>query len=966
MPALVFFHILYVLISHTTALPAFYKYTYLLFFFLLAGVASSLAQLNISLQTNPLLLAQKLVGDGVVISNVTLKSGPEATGFFNLAGGAKLNIDSGIVLTNGRAKTPETAGQWGCNGNGIAFAENALASWDNKLPGDGDIARQLGIPVENTFDATVLEFDFVPLGDSIKFRYVFSSEEYTPDYVCQFNDAFAFFISGPGIAGGVRNIALVPKTNIPVSIFNVNDVDGGTCPNNIAYFVDNTVNQFFTHDGHTTVLTAEEKVQPCQTYHLKLVIADVGDGVFDSGVFLEAKSLSSNVVSLQNTSQIDQQNNNYLVEGCAAGTLRVMRPHADNSPLNVSLVYAGTAINGTDILLLPQTVTIPALQKEVTFNIVPVIDNIPEGVELLKIYALGGCNASTPSDSVILQIRDYDTLGIQPAVSLVCKGSAVQLTASQGYTQYKWDADPTLNNTAIRTPVALPVNTVTTYYCTATEGTCKARDSSTIVQKILDFVDKSGVNCKNAATGYIKVSGGWEWEQPVLYSINNGPYQPDSNFNNLPAGIYTVKIKDAVACTDSLVIGINQLYPNLIISNTGITAASCSGDADGTVAVNGAGGKTPYLFSADDINFGSSNILFLRNGNYTVTIKDDNGCTETQPVAVPLNNTVTLDAGTDTTICEGKTVLLNVVSNAATFSWAPAGTLDNSIIKNPVAAPPVTTLYHVTGRSGICTQTDSVTVFVNPAPKPNAGADKTICFEQDVQLNGSGGVTYWWYPPAYLNDHQAAGPVAHKLTGSITYALHVTDVKGCTSLKSDSVMITVTRPAILNAGRDTVVAAGQPLQLFAEDVNNIGLTMYSWSPAYGLSNPFVQSPVAILDRDIVYAVSASTINGCTAGSTVKIKVYRGPEIYVPNSFTPDGNGRNDLLRAIPVGIKVFHYFRVYDRWGNLMFYTQDPSKGWDGKNKGTALSSGTFTWVAAAADYKGNILQRKGAVILIR
>ncbi|MFN8252398.1 MAG: choice-of-anchor L domain-containing protein [Ferruginibacter sp.] len=957
---------MYVLTSHTTALPAFYKHISLLFFFLLAGIASSFAQLNISLQTDPLLLAQKLVGDGVVISNVILKSGPEATGFFNLAGGAKLNIDSGIVLTNGRAKTPETPGQWGCNGNGIAFAENALATWDNKLPGDGDIARQLGIPVENTFDATVLEFDFVPLGDSIKFRYVFSSEEYTPDYVCQFNDAFAFFISGPGIAGGIRNIALVPNKNIPVSIFNVNDVAGGGCPNNIAYFVDNSVNQFFTHDGHTTVLTAEEKVQPCQTYHLKLVISDVGDGVFDSGVFLEAKSLTSNVVSMQSSSQVDQQNNNYLVEGCATGTVKVIRPRADNSPLNVNLVYTGTAVNGTDFQLLPQTITIPPLQKEVILNIVPVIDNIPEGTELLKIYALGGCNASTPSDSVILQLRDYDTLGIQPPLSVLCKGNAVQLNASPGYSQYKWDADPTLSNVSIRNPLALPVNTVTTYYCTATEGTCRGRDSATVIQKMLDFIDKAGVNCRNGATGYIKVSGGWEWLQPVQYSINNSPYQADSNFYNLPAGIYTVRIKDAAGCTDSILVDITQLYPDLLLGNTQVTAASCSGDADGTVLVTGTGGNMPYSFSADGINFQTGNTLFLNNGSYNIVLKDANGCTAAKPVLVPLNNTVTVDAGADKTICEGKRTVLDAVSNAVFYVWTPAATISDGQVKNPEAFPVITTRYYVTARTGICTQTDSVTVFVNPAPHANAGADKTICFKAGARLEGSGGIAYWWYPASYLDDRQSASPLAQQLPGTITYALHVTDDKGCVSLKSDSVTVTVTRPAVLYAGHDTSLAIGQPLQLYAKDVNNIGLGMFSWSPAYALSDPFVQSPVTKPEKDIVYTVAATTAYGCAATDTIKIKVYRGPEIYVPNIFTPNGDGRNDVLKAIPVGIQVFHYFRVFDRWGNLVFYTSDPSKGWDGKHKGAASSAAAYSWVAAAADYKGNILQRKGSFVLIR
>ncbi len=922
------------------------------------------AQLTILPQNNAQALAQKLVGDGVVISNVTLTSSTQATGFFWHESGTKIGLDSGIVLTNGRVNS-QGGNNWGVDGNGNITAMNALASLDNLLPGDGDIARQLSIPVNDTYDATVLEFDFVPLGDSIKFRYVFSSEEYTEDYVCQFNDAFAFFISGPGIVGGVRNIALVPGTNTPVSIFNVNDVLNGACPNNISYFVDNTANKFFTHDGHTTVLTALEKVQPCQTYHLKLVITDVGDGVFDSGVFLEAKSLSSNVVSLQQVTQVDAQNNNYLVEGCATGQLIVKRPNADNAPLNVTLLYAGSAVNGTDVQLLPLNATIPANQKSITINILPIIDNLPEGTELLKIYALGGCNATTPSDSAIIQIRDYDTLGIQPEAAIICKNASLQLTASAGYSVYQWDANATLSNASIRTPVATPVNAATKYYCTATEGTCKGRDSAIVILKLLDFVSKTEINCRNGITGIIKVSGGGEWAAPVEYSINNNAYQADSTFTGLSAGTYTVRIKDATGCIDSLTVTLSQLYPDLLINPAPVTAASCSGNADGTITVTATGGNAPYLFSSDGINFQTGNVLFVTQGNHDVTIRDINGCSDNKNVIVPLNNTVTLDAGTNKTICEGKAVMLNAVSNGQSFMWAPAASLDNAAVINPVAAPVVTTKYYITAQTGICAQTDSVTVFVNPAPKPNAGADRTICFEEDAQLNGTGGIAYWWYPTSYLSNARIDNPLAKKLPGTITYALHVTDANGCNSLKSDSVVITVTRPAIVSVGRDTAIAVGQPLQLNAVDVNNVGFSQYSWSPAYGLNNAIIYNPVTVLDKDVQYIITAATPFGCEGKDTINVKAYRGPEIYVPNAFTPNGDGKNDLLKAIPVGIQQFYYFRIYNRWGNLVFNTANAVTGWDGKVKGASSPSGTYTWIAEAKDYKGNILQRRGTVILL-
>ena len=254
-----------------------------------------------------------MVGTGITISNVTFTGNPLMAGYFRAQNNAGLGIDTGIVLTNGRAKT--TGGNTGVN-----YDAGQLASTGWSLAGDANLATAISSPVGDLHDACILEFDFVPLGDSIKFNYVFSSEEYTPAFACPdlsgggYNDAFAFFISGPGFPT-LQNIALVPGTSLPVSIFNVNNVPdfSGTalCPNNPTYYVDNPSNAYFSHDGHTTVLRALAVVQPCQTYHLKLVISDVGDGVWDSGVFLEAGSLSSNILALTTVTDLDTSGINH-------------------------------------------------------------------------------------------------------------------------------------------------------------------------------------------------------------------------------------------------------------------------------------------------------------------------------------------------------------------------------------------------------------------------------------------------------------------------------------------------------------------------------------------------------------------------------------------------------------------------------------------------------------------------------
>jgi gliding motility-associated-like protein len=929
------------------------------------------AQLQITTQSNAQALVQKLLGQGVTVSNISLTGHPFATGFFNNISGTSIGLDSGIVMANGIVETDKIPGKKGMNGDGSTPAyvstsnTGAWATTNLGFPGDADLEALTG---DQTFDATVLKFDFVPLGDTIRFRYVFSSEEY-PDFPCTgVNDGFAFFIEKVGVPGQT-NIALIPGSTDPVTIDNINeDTLGCAPPAYFQFYVKNQTNKFFTHNGHTRVFTAVAKVQPCEAYTLKLVIADAGDEIYDSGVFLEAGSLSSNAIRIVNSTQVDPGNNYYLVEGCSTGSFKIKRPNAESAPLNVSLSYAGTATNGVDMQLLPTTVTIPANQSEVIINVIPIIDNVSEGIELIKIYALagGGCSANLPTDSTIIQIRDYDTLGIVPDTAFICRNTSVQLTAYNGYNAYQWDADPTLSSLTISNPVATPVNEFTTYYCTSTTGTCHGRDSAFVQWKKLDLISNAGVNCKDASTGEIQVDGGPEWTAPVEYSFNNGAWQTNNIFSNLPVGIYKVKIRDATGCIDSLDIPVTQLYPDFLINDTIVQAASCSGNADGSVTINMAGGKTPYLYSLDGVNFQNSNVFNLTNGSYTVFLKDDNNCTATQNVFIPLNNSVTLEAGADLTICEGKNVQIKTLSNANTFVWTPGATLDNSSFQSPVANPVVTTKYYVAGTTGICNRFDSVTVFVNPAPTPNAGPDNSICFGKNAQLSGSGGVSYFWSPSSSLNNNRLQNPTTINLPGTIKYSLHVVDANGCNSLKKDEVVITVTRQAIVDAGRDTILPLGQPLHLYANDVNQVGFISWEWLPYDGLSNPLIVAPIAMPDRDITYTVTARTALGCVATDKIKIQVYKGPDIYVPNAFTPNRDSKNDILKAIPVGIRTFNYFRIYDRWGTLIFSTTNPDMGWDGRSKGTEQSSATYVWMAEGIDYTGKVVRRKGSVIIIR
>lgn len=929
------------------------------------------AQLIITPQSNGLMLAQKLVGEGVSISNVVLTADSRGSAFFNNRGGTNIGIDSGIVLTNGRAQT--IGSSIGMSGDGFTEAADAEVSLEQydilDYSGDADLAALLNIPANETHDASILEFDFVPLGDSIKFRYVFSSDEY-PTYACpdpgglNYNDAFAFFISGPGISG-TRNIALIPGTNAPVTINNINDQPCAVYPQ---YYVYNEDNVNFTHNGHTKVFTAMERVQPCQTYHLKLVIADVVDGSLDSGVFLEAKSLNSNAIQLTNLTQVDPVTNiSYLVEGCATGAIKFKRQLATASSQTIGLAYSGTAINGTDVQLLPSSITIPPNETEVLLNIFPIMDLVPEGIEMLKIYTLAPCATGiTPIDSAEIQIRDYDILGLTPDTATVCRNSPVQLLATSGYTTYTWAPNSTLSSLSVPNPVAMPTASHTTYYCTATVGTCNARDSVYLRLKDVELLGKTDLVCQNGTSGQIRVSPGAEWPHPLLFSINNGPTQTDSTFSNLSAGDYTIRVLDASGCLDSIRVTLTQ--PATTISATITpTAATCSGTADGQLLITPAGGTLPYLYSINNgVNYQASNIFNVGTGNYLIKVKDANGCNVSTSQTITLNNDLVVEAGDPKTICEGSSIDLAAVSNGTAFSWTPSNTLTNAGTISPTAHPVTTTKYYVLATKGICSHTDSVVVNVHPAPVPNAGSDITICYGASTDLNGSGGATYSWSPATYLVSTAQNNTQVVKPLNDITYYLSVTDANGCVSLKNDTVNISVTPAVKMFAGHDTVVAMNQPLQLHAIEIGNSDVISYSWSPVTGLNNSLTANPVMTLDHDITYIVTGRTSANCEGSDDIFIKVYKGPEIYVPKAFTPNGDGLNDLLSVQAVGMKEYHYFSVFNRWGQKIFSTSNFSKGWDGKLSGALQGNGNYIWIAEAVDFLGNVIRRKGSVLLLR
>ncbi len=451
---------------------------------------------------------------------------------------------------------------------------------------------------------------------------------------------------------------------------------------------------------------------------------------------------------------------------------------------------------------------------------------------------------------------------------------------------------------------------------------------------------------------------------PFQYSIDGTTFQASNVFGSLAANNYIVTVKDANGCISTTNVTVGSIGGATLTANT--TSATC-GSSNGSITATAVGGTAPFQYSIDGTTFQASNVFgSLAANNYTVTVKDTNGCISTTNVTVSLINSLYANAGSDIMVCEGTTTQLNASSDATGFLWQPSTGLSDATILKPFAKPLVTTTYILTATSGSCAQKDSVTVFVNPLPQANAGKDTVVCYGGSAQLHGSGGVSYTWLPSTNLSNPYISNPTAIHLFDDITYILLVSDGNGCKSGLPDTVHVAVIPRPILFAGRDTAVAINQPLQLSAVDISASGFTTYSWVPATGLNNPRVSNPVAVLNANVTYLVTATTPEGCTATDDIYVKVYTAPDLYVPTAFTPNGDGVNDDFKPIPVGIKEFKYFSVYNKFGQLVFRTTTQLKGWDGTFNGKKQDSGTFVWQVEAIDYNGNVLYKKGTVVLIR
>lgn len=457
---------------------------------------------------------------------------------------------------------------------------------------------------------------------------------------------------------------------------------------------------------------------------------------------------------------------------------------------------------------------------------------------------------------------------------------------------------------------------------------------------------------------------------PYTVTWNTVPVQTGLAATNLPAGNYQATIRDANGCDTVFNVTI-ALINNLTMTVHADTSV-CAGASFNANTISNAANYSWNPVN-DLSNPAIANPLITPTANRFYTVTGTTGvCSISKSFSVTFKEKALAKFGYTINQCSNDPVQFSDSSiiNGGTINqwkWIYNGTIFNTI-KDPARPFPQgthTVRLVVNGAGGCESDTTDHTFTFNEKPAISMSfndACKLMPVNFTASETSSLGITDWSWN---FGDGGTLTrtPVQHTFSSGGNYPVTLVGKasNGCNSDPLTKTIIIYATNAF--AGNDITTASGQPVQLQAT-----GGISYEWTPPSGLSNPFISNPVATLTGNQVYTyvVRAYTPLGCQSFDTIKIQVYETPEIWLPNAFTPGGATANNMYRAIPVGIKEFRYLKIFNRYGQEIFYTSNAQVGWDGSFKGKPQSSGVYVVIASGVDYRGNVIDRQGTVMLIR
>jgi gliding motility-associated-like protein len=834
----------------------------LLFLFsLLCSASIANAQLQLQTLTIQQYVQDVLLGSGVAASNISYTGCPEQIGYITGGNSIGLTIDGGIALS-----TEPVAAIVDPN-SGVFLSGCQVAGDPDLLSIANSVPPLIGqsFSVSSINDVSILEFDFVPTGDTLRFNYIFGSDEYLTWVNSSYNDIFAFLLSGPGITGpyaspagfpgGAVNIAQLPNTNppLPVTISSVNNVL------NSSYYINNQPNVGIYLNGYTVTLEAWSLVECGETYHIKLAIADGSDTGLESSVILEEGSFSSNaVVDVDLSLNAGGPNAETLFENCGEATLTFTRPEISDLSIQdlCVITWTGTGTNGVDFTAMPDTVFFPPGVASVSFVIDAFSDGLTEGIETvhMDILNLAACNGSGLISNFDFFVADVpDPIVVTGYSQDLCQGVTATLeptiTGGYGNYEYAWSTSETTASIDVS-----PINS-TTYFLTVTDTCGWPGGSANFPVNILVFpqlvtnIDNGDLSlgCNESVNITATTTGGdgaytymWTdenganlfgWGNSLFYGSWNGP------------GTVNVEVTDGcgLTATDQIQVSIN--IPPLIITVPDTVNAPCLSFF--TIPASVVGGDNFYSYSWftnnvyewDEFDNIYDNTGITSQATVQVQVSDGCGQSATEDIIITVEApplAVTLPTALAGNCITPFTIQPTVTGGGGTMSYAWTNNgIPTATSVNYTLTPGISSTVGVTVTDG-CGSTANASVPITITNLPvfiDLGNDITSGCTDNNLINpiisgGSGGNSFDW-----IVDNSVVGNgTTYSIVTPVDEQIIATITDACNQSDSDTLMIFIPNPPLnLTASSDTSVCVLGTATLSAQATGGGGGFTYTWT-----------------------------------------------------------------------------------------------------------------------------------------
>lgn len=623
------------------------------------------------------LIENVFLGSGIQITDIQFNGKPEAVGYFS-NGMEDIGFEDGLLLTTGESWQADRA-----NKSAIAGSPNS------SFAVSAELERLTSEKLEDVLEYVI---KFRPSTDSVAFRYRFASEEY-PEFGCDcFNDVFAFYIYGSGLDPNGENMAVLPNSNLPVSVKTIHPFDpvpnnGAGCmielpecvPTNEDLYIDNTGSTTLEYDGFTKTLIARAKVIPCEEYTLRIAIADVKDDIVDSAVFLEAESFNSNEVNIE-TAGVGLDGS--IVEGCSSADLIFSIPVARTEDYTVNFTKIGNAVPGQDFVDFPNSITIPAGQLSTVLAIETISDQLTEGLDSIGLsIEIAPC---FPPRQIWIPIKD-DQLSLPELGENIniCLGDTVQLmgqTDVQSSTILSFEETPLSEIAEVQDNSSNPGNLNPSIFPNIVSGITPA----TLTPGILNSIC---VNISHARAGDLDIFLQAPSGRFIELSTDNGRLDNDYIQTCFTENATTSIIDGAAPFTgDFLPEGSwERLYGEPINGTWNLIVRDDEGAGGGNIKgtmLNWSINFNPdyqvtYAWEASD-NMSCQDCLDpqvfpSQTTEYTLTAVDNYGCTASENVTINVQQP----------LAEPVPFCTNITLNSVTIGWESiAGALDYEVNVN--------------------------------------------------------------------------------------------------------------------------------------------------------------------------------------------------------------------------------------------------------------------------------------------